>query len=221
MKKAAAFLLALTTGASVVALAACGDEEKSTDTTVTSEEWASALEFANEEYSYTYLVYNQTGYEAALVEIDGNVGKLKESEEELELSGADGEVEKPDLSKVAWELVYYEQVGETYYKYESEDGTTFKKEEDESQFFNTCKRICSQYVSAELFVYDAFTYDKSSKKYVLDSVDGGGEITYTDVKIGFEDGKVVFVSYYVSVGMNFELTISYDEVNIVLPEVSE
>ena len=111
------------------------------------------------------------------------------------------------------EKYYTKEYGE-YYFYYNNHNTMWYKDDFNQDGYNDMLPTGELAQFAELSISD-FTFDAQTEKYVAESAYFGNK-EYTNVQIGFEDGK--FISFRGQYdGVEYTATITYETVNLTIP----
>lgn len=124
-------------------------------------------------------------------------------------------------------LTYYEKSGDEYYVYERKNGKYTKTESTAETYESTRKAAAGYYVGK----YSQFTYDETQKAYVAETIAIDEELALNNVKIKFEDKKLVSAIGYFGeeehnrtieyVSRNLSAPFIYDESSVVYGPVTK
>lgn len=163
---------------------------------VTANEWLSALSFAGES---NYKIYNDGGDIIQITEVYGTTIRMKAT--------AYGQVMVNEIATIE---------GGAYYSYSISEEKISKIAISESIYASN-----KTMAMATTFLFADFTYDAQSKTYKAESIQDGS-MTYTNVEMQFENGKLVSMtmSYFMGVDIDCSVTVTYGEVEeIQIPDL--
>lgn len=187
-------------------LTACGGNNKEVRTTVTADEWASALSFEGmDNYSCKFGSPANADF-LYLVERDGTKVHIKQV-------GAPASGNDVDDN-------YYDKIttGDKtdYKKYHYTQGEDKWEESaiDADAYTNALNNLSS---GLTMFKYDNFKYNEKTKSYEADNLTAG-KTTITNLSVQFADGLITKASFFAD-GVETNYVFSYGSVRLTIPSV--